>query len=156
MQIEKEIFATSLEYFYGKGILSNFPWNELSYKKSRASNRVKSVLRNGKVFATIKENGIITLSIDCAKYMLESGNFLNSCVTASEEAEEFIVKGGNLFCKHVCSVGDNVKPGLDVGIINTKHQLIAVGKAIIPKSYMLSFKRGIAVKVRKGTSHETQ
>jgi len=151
MNHERQMFEASLEYLYGAGVTSTFPWNQLIYIRSKATKRLKSVKYKGKIFATIKENGIITLSIESAKYMIQAKRFLENCVKVERGVEEFVSKGGNLFCKHVKSAGKNVRVGLDVGVLNTKNELVAVGKAAVPRNYMLSFKRGIAVKVREGS-----
>jgi len=60
------------------------------------------------------------------------------------------MKGGNVFCKHVVKVGPNVLPGIDVGVLTSSGELIAIGKALVARPYMLSLKRGVAVKVRQG------
>jgi uncharacterized protein with predicted RNA binding PUA domain len=150
MNHEKQMFEASLEYLYGRGVASALPWEQLIYMKSKSTKRLKLIKHKENVFASIKENGIVTLSIESAKNMMWTRRFFDSCVKINEDAEEFVSKGGNLFCKHIKSVGKNIQVGLDVGILNAKSELIAVGKAVVPKEYMLSFKRGIAVKVRKG------
>lgn len=151
MNHEKQIFEASLEYLYGSGVTSAFPWEQLIYIKSKSSKRLKLIKYRENMFTSIKENGIVTLSIESAKKMMQTSRFLGSCVKVTEDIDEFISKGGNLFCKHVKSVGKNIQVGLDVGILNAKNELIAVGKVVVPKGYMLSFKKGIAVKVRRGT-----
>jgi len=132
-------------------VTSAFPWEQLIYIKSKSTKRLRLIKYRESMFTSVKENGIVTLSIESAKNMMQTSRFLGSCVKVTEDIDEFISKGGNLFCKHVKSVGKNIQVGLDVGILNAKNELIAVGKAVVPKGYMLSFKKGIAVKVRRGT-----
>jgi|BEDMetMinimDraft_2_1075160.scaffolds.fasta_scaffold00008_15 uncharacterized protein with predicted RNA binding PUA domain len=151
MNHEKQIFEASLEYLYGNDVTSAFPWEQLIYIKSKSTKRLRLIKYRESMFTSVKENGIVTLSIESAKNMMQTSRFLGSCVKVTEDIDEFISKGGNLFCKHVKSVGKNIQVGLDVGILNAKNELIAVGKAVVPKGYMLSFKKGIAVKVRRGT-----
>jgi uncharacterized protein with predicted RNA binding PUA domain len=139
-----------MEYLYGLGIARYFPWSELSYLVSRNSNRLKTVMRNKRVFATIKENGIVALSYDCASFMLKTRRFRDSCIFIRDEAVEPVSHGKSLFCKHVVRVGKNVRPGLDVGLLDKNGRLVAVGRALLPASYMMSFQHGPAVRVREG------
>jgi uncharacterized protein with predicted RNA binding PUA domain len=65
--------------------------------------------------------------------------------------EEFIKNGGNVFCKHVQSVDPELRPAEEVLVVDTKDRLLAVGRSFFNAEEMLSFKIGIAVKVRHGT-----
>lgn len=152
MEYCKEIFERSLEYLYGRGVTLHFPWDNLVFIRSKSSKKIKHVKYRDETFATVKENGVITLSILCAQFMLKSDRFWENCVKASEEAEEFVKKGGNLFCKHVQFAGKNIRAGLDVGILNKTDELIGVGKLLLPRSYILTLRRGVAVETRRGAS----
>ena len=149
MNIERLIFESTLEYLYGKGVAKHIPWKELSYIHSKFSRRFKQIMYKSKSFATIKQNGVISISFNCVKFLLTSKKF-KSCIMISDDAKDEIMKGGSVFCKHVIKVGPNVLPGIDVGVLTSSGELIAIGKAAVARPYMLSLKRGVAVKVRQG------
>lgn len=71
-------------------------------------------------------------------------------VSVIDGVEEFIRKGGNVFAKHVRKVDPELRPAEEVMVVDSKDRLLAVGKTFFSASEMLSFKIGIAVKVRHG------
>jgi len=154
MSINEIRFRMLLEYLYGRGVANSVPWSELEYLESRKSSRLKQVIRNGTVFATIQENGMIALSIECATFLMKERIFRHSCVLVKNGFENEIKKGFSLFCKHVSKVGSNVAPGMDVAVVDKRWKLLATGKALLPREYMLSFKRGVAVRVRLGVEQK--
>lgn len=64
--------------------------------------------------------------------------------------EDFIKKGGNVFCKHVQSVDPELRPAEEVLVVDEKDRLLAVGRSFFNAPEMLSFKVGVGVKVRHG------
>jgi predicted RNA-binding protein (TIGR00451 family) len=74
----------------------------------------------------------------------------NLRVIVLNEISEFIMKGRNVFCKHVVDVDENLRPLDEVIVVNQKDELLGIGKLKIPVPYVKSFKRGIAVNIRKG------
>ena len=150
MNPEARQFAAMLDYVYGKGASAALPWKKLGFVRSRRSGRLKLVRMGASAFATVKESGAIALSLDCAMYLRRSEVFLESCVTAADEAVEFVRKGRTLFCRHVLGAGKNVRRGMDVAILDSRGDVVGCGKAVVPSGYMTSFKHGVAVRVREG------
>src|SRR5205814_10532608 len=64
--------------------------------------------------------------------------------------EEFIKNGGNVFCKHVQHVDPELRPAEEVLVVDGRDRLLAVGRSFFNAEEMLSFKIGVAVKVRHG------
>jgi predicted RNA-binding protein (TIGR00451 family) len=67
-----------------------------------------------------------------------------------DDVVEAIEQGRNVFAKHVVDASNNIRPGDEVVVIDQKGQVIAVGKTLMTKEEMLSFKSGVAIKVRRG------
>jgi len=105
---------------------------------------------DGRLLATVREDGSIAFSLECGSYMMRSKAFKESCIVVNEDAAQFVARGKSLFSKHVLKVGANVKPGLEVGLQDGEGRLLAVGKAILPRDYMGRIKSGAAVRVREG------
>lgn len=150
MSVDELRFRASLEYLYGRGVGDSIPWQKLTYRESGRSRRLKQVMKEGSVYVTVRENGMLALSLECAEHLLREKVFRKSCVMVKKGFEDEIRKGLSLFCKHVKLVGPNVAPGLDVGVVDEDWKLLGVGKALLPREYMLAFKSGVAVRVRVG------
>jgi uncharacterized protein with predicted RNA binding PUA domain len=140
----------SLEHLYGKGVAAHLPWDDMEFIRSRRSQRLKKVSSKGRLFATVREDGSVAFTLEFAKYLIKSQAFKRSCIWVNEDATEFVVKGRSLFSKHVVKVGLNVKPGLEVCLLDGGGRLLAVGKAILPRALMGRIKSGAAVRVREG------
>ncbi len=100
--------------------------------------------------ATVRANdGLLTISMLGAERLHAIFNAPRLRVAASNDAAPFIIKGGNLFAKHVLSVDREIRAGEEVLVVDGQDRLIATGKAILAPEEMLQIKRGIAVLTRR-------
>ena len=74
-------------------------------------------------------------------------------VKVSDEAASFISAGRSVFAKHVTAADREIRPQEEVIVLN-EDKVIAVGKAVLTGREMTAFKRGVAVRVRKGIAEE--
>jgi 7-cyano-7-deazaguanine tRNA-ribosyltransferase len=51
-------------------------------------------------------------------------------------------------------VGEDIRPGNEVIIVDESNNVQAVGKALLTRDEMLSFTSGLAVKVRRGKKRD--
>jgi len=71
-------------------------------------------------------------------------------LVVSDEAEPFIRDGKSIFSKFVLDLDPHIRANDEVLILNEKHQLIAIGKAVLSAKEIREFKRGVAAKNRCG------
>jgi len=76
-------------------------------------------------------------------------------VRVQEEAVSFVAKGRSVFAKHVVDADDEIRPQEEVIVINAKSEVLAVGRALLTGEEMKAFKRGVAVRVRRGVEEES-
>lgn len=76
-------------------------------------------------------------------------------VRVLEEAVPFVTEGRNVFAKHVVDADKEIRPQEEVIVINGKDEVLAVGRAILTGEEMKAFKRGVAVRVRRGVAKES-
>jgi len=139
-----------VDYLFGRGASKALPTNGFSLVFSRRSGRLKLVYLNRELFATVKPNGAMALSIYGARILVNSREFRKNCVTISEDAVPFVQSGKSVFCKFVDAAGENVWPRGEVVVLDRRGQVVAVGTAVINGRHMTQFKSGVAVKVRQG------
>ena len=89
-------------------------------------------MHDGKIFAVVRPNGAIALSLYAARLLASSRAFMQNSVTVSDEAAEFVRKGKSVFCKFVVKVGRHVLPGGEVVVLDGAGSPIAVGRAKLP------------------------
>ncbi len=117
---------------------------------SRRSARVKLIHHDQRLFATIKPNGAMALSIYGANILSKSPRFRDSCVQISDDVVQFVKGGKSVFNKFVASAGKNVYPRSEVAVVDGGGRVVGVGMAVLNGAHMTQFKTGVAVKVRAG------
>ncbi len=144
--------ALMVDYLFGRGVSRALPNGGFRLYYSRRSGRVKTVFYNGTLFATVKPNGAMALSVAGATILARSPKFKQNCVQVSDDVAEFVKGGKSVFCKFVRWAGKNVYPKSEVAILNGSGRVIGVGMATLNGAVMTQFKSGAAVKVRAGLS----
>jgi predicted RNA-binding protein (TIGR00451 family) len=139
-----------VDYLFGRGVSRALPKEGFRLYYSRRSGRVKMIFFDGKLFATVKPNGAMALSVAGASMLARSPGFKQNCVQVSDDVAEFVRGGKSVFCKFVRWAGKNVYPKSEVAIIDGSGKVIGVGLAILNGATMAQFKSGAAVKVRAG------
>ena len=139
-----------VNYLFGKGVSRALPKQGFQLFYSRRSGRVKLIHHDRKLFATVKPNGAMALSVYGATILSKSPKFRESCVQVMDETVEFVRGGRSVFNKFVVAAGKNVYPKSEVAIVDSKGRVVGVGMAVLNGAYMRQFKTGVAVKVRAG------
>jgi predicted RNA-binding protein (TIGR00451 family) len=137
-------------YQFGRGASKAFP-RTIEITRSPNTHRIRHIYNNGELLATYRpRDGLLALSMPGGKALLEIFKAPRLRVIVATGVEEFIEKGGNVFCKHVESVDPELRPAEEVLVVDGKDRLLAVGRSFFNAEEMLSFKIGVAVKVRHG------
>ena len=144
--------AIMVDYLFGKGVSRALAKQGFRFYYSRRSGRVKTVFYEGRLFATIKPNGAMALSVAGATMLSRSPRFRQNCVQVSDDVVGFVKGGKSVFCKFVRWAGENVYPKSEVAIIDGSGKVVGVGMAVLNGAAMAQFKSGAAVKVRAGLS----
>ncbi len=120
--------------------------------RSPRTGKIKLIYFRRQHLATLRSNdGLFSLGIYGAKRLLNKlGDKAPLRATMKDGFEDFVRAGRNLFAKHVISADPAIRPQNEVIIVDGRGRLVAVGKAILSGEEMVSFKLGVAVKVRRG------
>ena len=125
--------------------------NDLFFTFSKRTGRVKSFGSKDRLYGTFRSDGGIALTISGAEILIPIKNFCQNLTIPESEAIPFIEDSKSLFCKHVFWMGQNIRVGSEVVIVDKNVQILAVGKSCIDSLYLKStIARGVAVKVREG------
>jgi len=147
---ERRRLSIMVDYLFGKGVSKAIPRDGMRLAYSRRSGRVKLVYHNDRLFATVRPNGSMALSVYAATLLSKSRPFLQNCVTVEEDAVPFVKGGKSVFCKFVTKAGGRIRPRGDVAILDHSGRVVGVGMSILAGEFIQQFKTGVAVKVREG------
>ncbi|OYT62911.1 MAG: pseudouridine synthase [Thermofilum sp. ex4484_15] len=143
------------DYQFGRGAGQALFEEGIKVVRSPRTGRIRGVYYKGKLIATIRANdGLIALTIHGAKRLMKVFKPPKLRVVVSKVASKDIAKGRSVFAKHVVNVDPEIRAGEEVIVVNEEDRLLAVGKALLSAKEMMAFKRGVAVKVRKGINEE--
>ncbi len=143
------------DYQFGKGVGEKlFPEN-VKIVFSKRTGRIRHVYLNDKLLATLNPiTGFFTLTIEGARKVLEAMQPKRLWVQVRDDAALFVEKGSDVFVKHVTDLDEEIRPGEEVIVVNSKGEVIAVGRAMLSGAEMRVFNRGIAVRVRRGKNEK--
>jgi len=119
---------------------------------SRKTGRVRHIYRGEKLVATLRPtDGYLALTPHGARILLDEMQVAPNIVTVQNDVAEFITKGGDVFAKHIVGAADTIRPSDEVIVVNESGDLLGVGSAVLSGNDMKYFRRGVAVRVRRGT-----
>ncbi|MBS7615266.1 pseudouridine synthase [Candidatus Bathyarchaeota archaeon] len=145
------------DYQFGKGAGDILFPKEVSIILSNRTKKVRYIYLGDKLVATLKPTiGLFSLTIVGAQRLVDSMSPLRQWVKVKDDAAKFVQKGGDVFAKHVTDVDCEIRPFEEVIVLDEKFRVIAVGKAMLSGDEMKVFKKGVAVKVRKGEMEKTK
>jgi len=100
-------------------------------------------------------DGLFSLSIKGAKRIAMARGLARCFVAIKDDVSEFIADGSDVFAVHVLEADNDIRASDEVIVVDEGCKILAVGRAVLSAKEMKAFKRGVAVKVRRGVSEET-
>ena len=142
-----------IDSLFGSGVSNALPLEEIQFKYSKKTGRIKNFCIRNQLIATLRTDGGLALTVFGAQELCKTKYFRENCVIPSQEALPFVSEGRSLFCKHVQWCGSNVKPGSDVAVLESysnNAKVVATGIALFGNAMMNKYERGVAVRIREG------
>jgi len=144
------------DYQFGKDVGAKLFPESARILFSKRTGRIRYVYLDDKHLATLRPtDGFFSLGINGAKRLAERAPKAVCFVTVQKEVTQFIVGGGDVFAVHVLKADTEIRAKDEVIILDNDGHVLAVGRATLCGEEMMAFKRGVAVKVRKGASEES-
>jgi predicted RNA-binding protein (TIGR00451 family) len=143
------------DYQFGPGCGASLFPEGVSMEHSKRTGKIRLIRAGGTLLASLRPmDGLFTLTIVGAERLVSGVESLGYTVTVMDDISEFISQGRNVFAKHVMEAGRSVRPGDEVVVIDSKKNVLAVGRALLNREEMLAFGSGVAVKTRRGRDRD--
>lgn len=141
------------DYQFGKGMGTKLFPEDVKILYSRNTGRIRYVLLEKERLTTLRPtNGLFSLSLVGAKRIAKHAK---CTVTIRNAVSKFIAEGGDVFAAHIVMVDACVRARDEVIVTDEEGSVLAVGHALLSAEEMKAFKRGVAVKVRRGNAEES-
>ena len=144
------------DYQFGKDVGAKLFPDTVRIVYSKNTGKIRHIHLNEEMLATLKPTtGLFALTIAGAKRLVREVNPLCYWVKIQDDVESFIAKGRSAFAKHVTDADPEIRPHDEVLVINSRNEVLAVGRALLSGTEMKAFSRGIAVRVRRGVTEKS-
>ena len=138
-------------YQFGKGAGSAIFGKHVLIECSKRTGRIRHIYRDGRLVATLRpKDGYLALTPNGASILLAKIKDLQNFVVVQDDVSEVVRSGGDVFAKHVVQAHANLRPAEEVIVTDQHGGLLGVGKAVLSGTEMRYFKRGVAVRLRRG------
>lgn len=143
-------------YQFGKSVGEKLFPDNVKIVYSKRTGRIRYVYLRKKRLATLRPtNGLFSIAIAGANRIIDCTDSPRLWVRIQEEAVPFVAKGRSVFAKHVVDADVEIRPQEEVIVVNGKGEVLAVGRALLTGEEMKAFRRGVAVRVRRGVREES-
>jgi predicted RNA-binding protein (TIGR00451 family) len=144
------------DYQFGRGVGSSLFPDEVRLVYSKRTGKIRHIYLGKELLATLRPTtGRFILTIAGAKRMVDVVEPLRLWVRIQDDVEPFIAKGRSVYAKHVVDADSGIRPQEEVIVVNGKNEAVAVGRALLTGKEMLAFRRGVAVRVRRGVAEKS-
>jgi predicted RNA-binding protein (TIGR00451 family) len=143
------------DYQFGKKVGTVLFPNAVRISFSPRTGRIRYIFLGEKRIATMRPtDGLLSLSIEGAKRIVQNAPDAQCYVTVRDDISNFIIEGGDVFSAHLIKADDAIRARDEVIVLAKDRRLLAVGRSLLSSEEMKAFKRGVAVKVRRGSLDE--
>jgi len=140
------------DYQFGKGTGEILFPEEVSVTISKKTRKIRHIYFKDRLLATLKPTvGLFTLTVEGAQRLVAGMESPRMWVQVQDDVASFIEGGGDVFAKHVADCDNEIRPAEEIIVVDGKKRVIAVGRSMLSGDEMKAFKRGVAVKVRRGS-----
>jgi len=152
-QLRKLIGVGNYQFGLGVGpVLFN---RNVLIECSRKTGRIRRIYHRNLLIATLRpKDGYLALTPHGASIILSKFRNSLNLVVVQRDVSNAIETGGDIFAKHVVRAPPDLRPGDEAIVTNEEGVLLGVGAAVLSGREMCAFKRGVAVKLRKGVKED--
>lgn len=141
------------EYQFGPKCAEAIVGGEVTCTFSRNTGKLRTVHRDGKQILFFRtEDGLFSLKYHGGEIIHRATGGKGMAVVCADDATPFVSAGKSLFTRFVSDADTSLRPGDECLVVDSKGELVAVGRTLLRKEEMLSFRKGVAVDIRDGRS----
>ena len=144
-------------YQFGAGVGHALFNNQVRIERSRRTGRIRHIYRDGHLIATLRPtDGYLALTPNGARILLSKIKTLRNLVVVQTDVSDVVRSGGDVFAKHVERSDSSIRPAEEVIVTDEQKALVGVGSAVLNGHEMMYFRRGVAVKLRRGVDESSE
>ena len=139
------------DYQFGKGAADLLLDGQVEIRKSETTGKIRNVLVDKEHILSMRANdGFFTLRPPGAERLKKGLSPPRLRVIVKDDAIPFNREGRNVFCAFVVDCDPDIRPMDEVMVVSERDDLVALGRTMMTRDELLSFRTGVGVKVREG------
>jgi len=143
--------AATADMQFGAGAAKALLSGRLELVRSPNTGRVRNVLSDGQHILSLRAtDGLFSLRLPGAERLRRAFPPPALRVKVDADAAVFAAQGKNVFARFVLDCDPGLRPNDEVLVVDGTDALVAVGRAFMVREEMLAFRKGMAVRVRRG------
>lgn len=135
---------------FGLGASEALFTGKIHLVKSKRTGKIRNIICDGSHVVSMRaEDGLFTLKIDGGRRLHRRLKYPLLRVVISDDATPFVTEGKSVFAKFVSDCDPDLRPFDECMIVDEQDNFLGVGRALLTRNEMLSFRHGMAVKTRE-------
>jgi 7-cyano-7-deazaguanine tRNA-ribosyltransferase len=136
---------------FGTGAADVLLDGQLELVTSKRTGKLRNIIVDGEhVLSMRARDGMYTLKLPGARRLHAAWGAPRLRVVVNEDAAPFAREGRSQFAQFVVDADPDLRPGDEVLVVDEADVLLAAGRTHMNRRELLSFVKGVAVKVREG------
>jgi len=146
---KRRIFAVA-DMQFGAGASDALFTGETRFVKSKRTGKIRNIYCDGTHVVSMRaEDGLFTLKMEGGRRLHQRLKYPLLRVVIVDDAVPFVTEGKSVFAKFVSDCDPDLRPLDECILVDVRDTFLGVGRALLTRDEMLSFRQGVAVKTRE-------
>ena len=155
MDFDKRRISAVADMQFGHGASEALFAGKLHIVKSKRTGKIRNVICDGSHVVSMRaEDGLFTLKIDGGRRLHNRLKYPLLRVVVNNDAAPFIKEGKSVFAKFVSECDPDLRPYDECLIVDEQNRFLGIGRTLLTRNEMLTFRHGMAVKTRESIKEE--
>jgi 7-cyano-7-deazaguanine tRNA-ribosyltransferase len=155
MDFDRRRISAVADMQFGQGASEALFAGKIHIVKSKRTGKIRNIICDGSHVASMRaEDGLFTLKIDGGRRLHQRFKYPLLRVVVTDDAEPFVRQGKSVFAKFVSECDPDLRPLDECLIVDEQDIFLGIGRTLLTRDEMLSFRHGMAVKTRESIKAE--
>jgi 7-cyano-7-deazaguanine tRNA-ribosyltransferase len=155
LDFDKRRISAVADMQFGLGASEALFTGKLRIVKSKKTGKIRNIFCNTVHVVSIRaEDGLFTLKLAGGRLLHTRMQYPLLRVVVVDDAVPFIKEGKSVFAKFVSDCDPNLRPYDECLLVDQQDVFLGIGRTLLTRQEMLTFRYGVAVKTRESIKQE--
>lgn len=150
MDFDRRRISAVADMQFGQGASEALFAGKIHIVKSKRTGKIRNIICDGSHVASMRaEDGLFTLKINGGRRLHKRMKYPLLRVVVTDDAVPFVRAGKSVFAKFVSECDPDLRPLDECLLVDEQDMFLGIGRTLLTRDEMLSFRHGMAVKTRE-------